>query len=74
MNRSRLGSARRTRRYVWFEGKTWLDTGLRDYRGDCVLVNWTRPSDGMLAPPGAVRPVDLKTAKAITWFRRIRRS
>lgn len=55
-------------KYVWFEGKTWLDTGRKDHRGDHLLVKWTDPSRGVLADPMKIRPVDHETREAIEYF------
>lgn len=47
-----------TQRFVWYRGRVWLDTGMRDYRGHLCLWSLTRDGDGVTPAPREVCSVD----------------
>lgn len=56
--------------YVWFQGKCWRGTGLKDHRGYTELVDLKDSSLGVMADPAKTRPCSDVEAESIEYFLR----
>ena len=55
-------------RYVWYNGRTYRDDGITDYRGRLLLTDLRDTSRGCLADPSKCRECDQETIVAIQYF------